>query len=84
MAANASLVRPLALVGAKLTTCLTETFAAVPQKRPHTSDTKSPVKPVKLRTIWAMTLKFCTKPSRVFVASGAGPALPRLSTFVGS
>jgi len=34
MAANASLGRPLALVGAKLTTCLTETFAAVPQKRP--------------------------------------------------
>jgi len=34
MAANASLGWPLALVGAKLTTCLTETFAAVPQKRP--------------------------------------------------
>jgi len=34
MAANGSLGWPLALVGAKLTTCLTETFAAVPQKRP--------------------------------------------------
>ena len=38
LAANVSLVRPLALVGAKLTTCITETPAAVPQKRPRTSD----------------------------------------------
>jgi len=45
MAANASLGRPLALVGAKLTTCLTETFAAVPQKRPRTSEKGALVKP---------------------------------------
>jgi hypothetical protein len=50
MAANASLVRPLALVGAKLTTCIAETFAAVPPRRPYTSEEVPPVKPLVERS----------------------------------
>lgn len=50
MAANASLVRPLALVGAKLTTCIAEPFAAVPPRRPCTSDEAPLVKPMRVRS----------------------------------
>ena len=48
MAANVSLGWPRALVGAKHTTSLTETFAAVPQKRPRTSEKGALVKPHRI------------------------------------
>ncbi|HUL90521.1 MAG TPA: hypothetical protein VLU23_20350 [Pseudolabrys sp.] len=49
MAANISLGWSLALVGAKLTTRLTETSAAVPRKRPYTSEKGALVKLIKVR-----------------------------------
>ena len=57
MAANVSLGWPLALVGAKLTTCLTETFAAVPQKRPRTSEKGALVKPIEARLVCAKVVE---------------------------
>jgi hypothetical protein len=50
MAANASLVRPLALVGAKLTTSTAETSAAVPPRRRCTGEEVPPVKPLVERS----------------------------------
>jgi hypothetical protein len=69
MAANASLGRPLALVGAKLTTCLTETFAAVPQKRPRTSEKGALVKPIETRLVCAKVVKTRFTSARAFFAN---------------